>query len=276
LADVAEVAIVVHGGAGEWRDEQRACTRDGLTAALAAGHAVLAEGGAALDAVQAAVAVLEDDPAFNAGRGSVRDATGAVRCDAAVMRGGDRAAGAVAGLRGVRHPILAARAVLEEGRHVLLTGEAARMGQEVVGDEWFDVDAPAGAGETVGAVARDAHGGLAAATSTGGTPGKDPGRVGDAPLPGAGTWADDATVAVSGTGDGEAIIRAALAHEVDALVRHAGLSVEEAAARALDGLAPYGTAGLIALGRDGFTLPFATRAMPRGWQVGEASAEVRT
>jgi beta-aspartyl-peptidase (threonine type) len=281
---MGEIAIVVHGGAGEWPLDAHAAALDGVAAAVAAGHAVLAAGGDALDAVQAAVVVLEDDPVFNAGRGAVLDERGVVSLDASVMRGADRAAGAVAGLRGIRNPVLAARAVLDEGRHVLLVGEPAAhharaAGLEVAPETWFLTAAreagyaqrDASRGGTVGAVARDARGGVAAATSTGGSARKHPGRVGDSPLIGAGTWADDGTLAISCTGDGEAVIRSALAHEVDALMRHAGLSLAAACERALAELARYpGTGGLIAVGAaGGVAAPFTTPSMPRGWRVGD-------
>src|SRR5439155_8917242 len=264
---VAETAIVVHGGAGGWPAHAHAAASAGVARAVAAGHAVLAGGGDALAAVQAAVIVLEDDPAFNAGRGAALHEHGGVLLDAAIMRGSDRAAGAVAALRGIRNPVLAARAVLEEGRHVLLAGDpagafACAAGLETGPEEWFRTEARVRAferGGTVGAVARDAGGGLAAATSTGGTSGKHPGRVGDSPLIAAGTWADDETAAVSCTGDGEAIIRAALAHEVDALMRHAGLPLAQACSVAIAGLARRsGTGGLVAVGADAVAAPFTT------------------
>jgi isoaspartyl peptidase/L-asparaginase-like protein (Ntn-hydrolase superfamily) len=287
---VTELAIAVHGGAGDWPAAAEAKAVAGVQRALAAGHAVLAANGAALDAVQAAVIVLEDDPVFNAGRGAVLHERGGVLLDAAVMRGADRAAGAVAALRGIRNPIRAARAVLEEGRHVLLVGEPAAAfaracGLETAPDGWFRTPEREAALErglatregTVGAVARDARGGVAAATSTGGTNGKHPGRVGDSPLLAAGTWADDATAAVSCTGDGEAIIRTALAHEVDALIRHAGLPLAAACERALSGLAPCdGTGGLVAVGAaGGVAARFTTAAMPHGWRVGDGPVVAR-
>jgi beta-aspartyl-peptidase (threonine type) len=280
---MAEVAIAVHGGAGKWPARAHGPARAGVERALAAGHAVLAGGGDALAAVQAAVIVLEDDPLFNAGRGAALDERGAVRHDASIMRGSDRAAGAVAALCGIRNPVRAARAVLDEGRHVMLVGESAGAyardaGLDAMPHAWFETperrlafergqDARGG---TVGAVARDAGGGVAAATSTGGTGGKHPGRVGDTPLVAAGTWADDATAAISCTGDGEAIIRIALAHEIDALMRHAGLPLEAACRRAIAGLALYGTGGLIAVGAGGApAMPFTTPAMPRAWRVAD-------
>ena len=287
----------MHGGAG-WAPpaEEAAASetqvRAALAAALAAGHGVLAAGGSALDAVVAAVRVLEDCEWLNAGRGSVLGATGRVEMDAAVMDGASRRAGAVAGLRGVVNPVLAARAVMERTPHVLLAGDGAeqfardqglaRAAPESFVTElrrrqlaaWRERSAadpgPAGprqaGGGTVGAVARDARGHLAAATSTGGLTGKLPGRVSDSALIGAGTFADDATCAVSATGTGDAFIRAGFAHQVDALLRHAGLDLEEACQRALAGArALGGSGGCIALDAAGrAALPFDTEWMARG------------
>ena len=277
---MAGFAIVVHGGAGgaPRSTERVERLRAGAAAAIEAGHAVLVAGGRAVDAVQAAVLVLEDDPAYNAGRGAALTDDGGVELDAAVMEGTGRRAGAVAALRGVRNPVLAARAVMEEGREVLLVGAAAASlarsaGLELCPEEWFlarDEPARSTAG-TVGAVARDRDGRLAAATSTGGKPGQRTGRVGDTPVIGAGTWADDATVAVSCTGDGEASIRVAMAHEVQALVEHAGRSLEEACAAALATMGRFGgDGGLIAVGADGaVAAPFTSPAMTRGWKVAD-------
>jgi beta-aspartyl-peptidase (threonine type) len=285
-----EIAIVVHGGAGgsiaDPEREQR--MRAGAAAAVEAGHSVLAAGGAAIDAVEAAVVVLEDDPEFNAGRGAALTEYGRVELDASVMDGTTRAAGAVAAVRGVRNPIRAARAVLAEGRHVLLVGQpatefAATAGLAFESETWFVTERErlaltrlkegdaAGARGTVGAVARDTDGRLAAATSTGGVAGQRLGRVGDSPLIGAGTWADDATVAVSCTGHGESIIRSALAHEVDALLRHHGLGLQEACETAIAALARYGgDGGLIAVSAHGeVAAPFTSAAMTRGWRVGD-------
>jgi beta-aspartyl-peptidase (threonine type) len=269
----------VHGGAGALpRSAERAeRLRAGAAAAVAAGHAVLAGGGTALDAAQAAVVLLEDDPEFNAGRGAALTEDGAVELDAAVMEGAARAAGAVAGVRGVRNPVRAARLLLEDGRHLMMAGEAVaelarEAGLDLCPEEWFVTERSAQpAPGTVGAVARDAHGHVAAATSTGGTRGKRRGRVGDSPLIGCGTWADDATAAVSCTGDGEAIVRAAMAHEVHALMRHAGRSLEEACAGALACLARCGgEGGLVAVGAGGeVAAPFTAPAMTRAWRVGD-------
>ena len=284
-----EIAIVVHGGAGALaRDPGRLeRMRAGTGAAVAAGHAVLAAGGAAAEAVEAAVVVLEDDPEFNAGRGAALTEYGRVELDASMMEGTTRRAGAVAAVRGVRNPIRAARAVLEGGRHVLLVGGpatefAATAGLQFESETWFVTErerlaltaagaAAAPARGTVGAVARDVNGCLAAATSTGGVSGQRLGRVGDSPLVGAGTWADDETVAVSCTGHGESIIRSALAHEVDALLRHRGLGLQEACALAIEGLGRWGEdGGLIAVSAHGeVCATFNSSAMTRAWRVGD-------
>jgi L-asparaginase / beta-aspartyl-peptidase len=281
-----EIAIVVHGGAGGLPSDGARLDRmrAGAAAAVDAGHAVLAAGGTALEAVETAVVVLEDDPEFNAGRGAALTEYGRVELDASMMDGTTRAAGAVAAVRGVRNPIRAARAVLDEGRHVLLVGApatefAATAGLAFEPETWFVTErerlALAGldgaARGTVGAVARDADGRLAAATSTGGVSGQRLGRVGDSPLVGAGTWADDATVAVSCTGHGESIIRSALAHEVDALLRHRGLGLEEACAVAIEGLGRWGEdGGLIAVSSHGeVAATFNSPGMTRGWRVGD-------
>jgi isoaspartyl peptidase/L-asparaginase-like protein (Ntn-hydrolase superfamily) len=232
----------------------------------------------------AAVCALEDCEWLNAGRGSVLTAEGGVEMDAALMDGAARRAGAVAGLRRVCNPVLAARAVMEHSPHVLLAGEGAERFAQARGlalappesfvtelrraqlARWRErASAPAGGG-TVGAVARDARGHLAAATSTGGMTGKLAGRVSDSALVGAGTFADDATCAVSATGTGDAFIRAGFAHAVDAGLRHAGLALELACERALASVrALGGSGGCAALDREGrVALPFDTPVMARG------------
>jgi beta-aspartyl-peptidase (threonine type) len=283
---MAEVAIVVHGGAGKLptTEERRDRMRTGAARAVEVGHAVLSGGGSALDAIEAAVAALEDDPAFNAGRGAALTEDGGVELDAAVMEGTHRGAGSVACLRGVRNPAKAARAVLDDGRHVMLVGTAAQVfardaGLELAPEAWFVTDdqrdaLSAGvrgwAEGTVGAVARDAHGRVAAGTSTGGTMGQRRGRVGDSPLIGCGTWADDRTAGISCTGDGEQIIRAAVAHEIDALMRHAGLGLVEACDAALASLEQLGGhGGLIAVSRDAIAARFNSESMTRAWRVGD-------
>lgn len=257
--------IAVHGGAGKSSPEQEA----GIRAALAAGYKLLGEGRPALDAACAAVVVLEDDPAFNAGRGAARTADNTVELDAAVMRGEDRAAGAVAAISRLRNPVLVARAVLQWSPHVMLAGHGAEefafnQGFTPVGDWHFGLGDTTGVG-TVGAVALDASGGLAAATSTGGAAGKAKGRVGDSPLIGSGTYAD-AHCAISATGDGEAFIRVVFAHTV-ATNLSSGATLEEACDAALSEVAEIGgSGGCIALTNDGnVSLRFTTRGMPRGW-----------
>ena len=265
--------------------------RRGLTEALAAGWRVLEGGGPALESVVAAVRVLEDCLEFNAGRGSVLSASGGVEMDAAVMDGAARKAGAVAVVRRVVHPVEAALAVMRDTSHVLLAGEEAeafarRQGLELAEPAFFVTarrraqlerarPAPQGGG-TVGAVARDGAGHLAAATSTGGVVGKLPGRVSDSSLVGAGTWADDATCALSGTGSGDSFIRCAFAHEVHASLHHAGLDLATACERALALVrADGGHGGCIALDAAGtLALPFDTPAMPRAWIGADGTARI--
>jgi len=296
-------SLAIHGGAGTipraaLTGGREAEYRAGLLAALGAGAAVLRAGGPAGEAVVAAVRALEDCPLFNAGRGSTFTSAGTIEMDAALMLGEGRA-GAVTGVTRVRNPITAARAVLEGGRQVLLAGAAADAFAEAEGldmapADYFrtehrlaqlhaaraqdrvaldhDMPAPARMG-TVGAVARDAAGQLAAATSTGGMTNKRPGRVGDCPVLGAGTWAD-AAVAVSCTGTGEAFIRAAAAHEISARMRHRGETLEQACAQVIgtDVPAAGGRGGLIAVdAAGGVALPFNTEGMYRGsWRAGGA------
>lgn len=272
-------SLVIHGGAGSMAratlsPDADAAGRAGLAAALDAGTAILRAGGAALDAVEAAVRVLEDDPAFNAGRGSVFTAEGRIECDAAIMDGRTRAAGAVAGVRSTRNPVTLARAVMEQSPHVFLAGSGAdnfarAHGIEAAPPGWFetderrrqldeilsDPDAPFDSGMkygTVGAVALDAHGHVASATSTGGLTAKKWGRVGDSPLIGAGTYADDRAAAVSCTGAGEVFIRLGVAHEICARVRLAGARAEAAAKDAMAEVGAFGgKGGVIYVAPDG-------------------------
>jgi len=315
--------IAIHGGAGTisraaMDPAKEAEYNAALHAVLQAGQRVLAAGGSALDAATEAVRLLEDCPLFNAGHGSVLTHAGTYELDAAVMDGATLGAGAVACVRRVRNPVLAARAVMEKSEHVLFAGDGAEafaeaQGLELVGPEYYytqaryeqwqralagtgmtpgmapgrmllDHDAAALAAEpvaapaaapidpdtklgTVGAVACDAQGRLAAATSTGGMTNKQAGRVGDSPIIGAGCYADD-LVAVSTTGTGEMFIRAVAAYDVAARMRYAGLSLEEAARRVVMEKLPaiQGRGGLIAVDRAGnVTLPFNTEGMYRGF-----------
>ena len=280
MTEPAIWTLVLHGGAGMMtRDRIDAETdmgaRAGLSAALDAGSAILANKGSALDAVEAAVRVLEDDPHFNAGRGAALSHEGVAELDAAIMDGRDRAAGAVAGVTGTRNPVSLARAVMTESRHVLLGGEGADQfsrehGLEQADQDWFvlperrrqleelkargadsfDVDMKYG---TVGAVARDGQGHVAAATSTGGVTGKRWGRIGDSPLIGAGTYADDRSCAVSATGHGEVFIRAAVAHDICSRMRFGGRTLEAAVREVVLGELPalHGEGGVIAIDRHG-------------------------
>ncbi|HVW32914.1 MAG TPA: isoaspartyl peptidase/L-asparaginase [Acidimicrobiia bacterium] len=283
--------LAIHGGAGpsaavdgDGTGERWATQAAALAAALQAGLDVLGRGGPALEAVVAAVALLEDDPLWNAGRGSALTAAGTVEMDAALADGRTGRVGAVAAVTGVRHPIEAARAVLADRRHVLLAGPGAeafarRSGLEFKPPDWFvtprrlgDLHRLAGqdaepGGGTVGAIARDRKGHLAAATSTGGRTAQVPGRIGDTPVPGAGTWANDATGAVSATGIGEAFLQVAFAHEIDARIRLTGATLEEACRAALEAVGiAGGEGGCLAVGPDGPPLmPFSTALMHRAW-----------
>jgi beta-aspartyl-peptidase (threonine type) len=273
-------AIVVHGGAGLVTAERFDRLRAGVRAAAEAGHAVLAADGTALDAVVAAVRVLEDDPEFNAGTGAALTRDGTVETDASVMDGDTRRVGAVAAVPDLANPIVLARAVLDAGEHVLLAGPAAwqfasergitpappgSLVTERARKRLQEVMAAEQEGGTVGAVARDRHGRLAAATSTGGVVRKRSGRVGDSPIPGAGTWADR-EIAVSATGDGEAILRMALSHTIAAYAA-AGVTVREAAIAALTDLKRLtgGSAGVIAIDLTDHVFVQLSATMPVAW-----------
>ncbi len=328
---MARVVLAVHGGAGGLRRERLAedddrAMREAVRVALAEGGALLDAGGSALDAVEAAVVALERAPILNAGVGSVLTRDGGVEMDAALMDGATGRAGAVACVTRVAHPISLARAVLEDGAHVLLAGEGAlafaeergiaglapealvtdtrqrqlarakakarvsldhdevSASREGRGDDddaareggGDDDDAAREGGGTVGAVARDAAGHLAAATSTGGMTNQLPGRVGDSPVIGAGTWARDASCAVSATGHGEAYLRTAFAHEIDAAMRLAGCDLERACARALARVAAAGgSGGCIAVDAEGrLALPFDTPGMIRGWRAPDGRSHI--
>jgi beta-aspartyl-peptidase (threonine type) len=283
--------LMIHGGAGamgvaDMDREHEADALAGLGEALAAGGEILGRGGSSLDAVEAAARVLEENPCFNAGRGSVLAHDGHIELDAALMDGRTRRAGAVAGARTTRAPISLARHLLEHGPHVLLSGEdadrfAQTIGFEQVANSWFEIPerrrqldemlASGGFDDqvkygTIGAVAVDMDGHVAAATSTGGLTAKRWGRIGDSPLIGAGTYADDRAAAVSATGSGEYFIRAVAAHEVAARVRIGGEPLQQA----LDGVlaeieALGGRGGMIAVAPSGEAAwGFTTPAMYRG------------
>ena len=294
-ATIEDAVLVVHGGAGTIRPQnltlelERAC-HGALRAALEVGHALWQHGADAVTIVEAAVRVLEDDPHFNAGRGAVLTHEGNIELDAAVMRGVDRAAGAITGVRTIQNPITLARAVMERSPFVFLSGAGAEefaRGVETVSfvdpsyfftdERWRQLQALKSRSEvslsednkfgTVGAVARDRGGHLAAGTSTGGMTNKRYGRIGDCPVIGAGTWADDATCAVSATGHGEFFLRLAAAHEIAARMRYAGESLAIAAAGVVhEQLVAFGGAGgVIALTSTGqAALPCNTAGMYRG------------
>lgn len=294
-------ALVIHGGAGviergELSAADERAIRADLDRALDAGNAVLSKGGAAVDAVEAVILVLEDSPRFNAGKGAVFNAIGKHELDAAIMEGHTRRAGSVAGVSTVRNPIKLARAVMEHSKHVILAGTGAEQFADSrpeiarVSNGWFDTDIrrqqlekaqaaesaeaatgvpamPGGYFGTVGAVALDAHGHIAAATSTGGMTDKRWGRIGDSPIIGAGTWADD-RCGVSGTGWGEFYIRYAVAHDICARVAYRGDTLAEAAEEVVNKLVPAagGDGGAIALDAQGnIAMPFNTSGMYRGW-----------
>jgi beta-aspartyl-peptidase (threonine type) len=300
---VTPFVLAIHGGAGvierdQLSDEAAAAIHADLQTALRAGEQILAAGGSALEAVQAAVVALEESPRFNAGKGAVYTAEGTHELDASLMEGQSRRAGAVAGVRTVRNPIRLARAVMEHSPHVLLIGEGAERFADTrpeidrVDNTWFDTQirhaqllqeqareqAQAASLKgayfgTVGAVALDVHGHLAAATSTGGMTNKRFGRVGDSPLIGAGNWADD-RVAVSGTGWGEFFIRCAVAHDIAARVAYGGASLEAAAEAVVMHAVPAlgGDGGAIAVDAHGnIALPFNTSGMYRGWIARDGS-----
>jgi L-asparaginase / beta-aspartyl-peptidase len=289
-----EPVLLVHGGAGPRRpDDGHASERlAALRAALEAGAACLDDG--ALSACIAAVCALEDEPLFNAGLGAALARDGGAWCDAAVMTG-DRRAGAVAGVSGIRSPVRAAAAVREEGELVLWAGHsdalAARYGLERVHPQALVTDRqrerleahlsgsedPGMGMGTVGAVCLDSRGELAAATSTGGRTGKSPARVGDSPLIGAGTWADAHTCAISATGEGEAFIVTSFAHDVHARMRHRGEGLQEAAHRALhEVLSAGGRGGAICVAADGsFAMPATDEVFQRGWLASGHGPECR-
>lgn len=293
-------AIAIHGGGGAitrttLTPESESAHRAALAESLEAGRRILARGGSSLDAVTAAVKVLEDSPLFNAGKGAVFTDEGTNELDAAIMDGRDRGAGAVAGVTTVRNPIEAARAVMERSQHVLLAGRGAErfareQGLAMVDPSYFRTPErweqfqrakkrePAGHDKlgTVGAVALDQAGNLAAATSTGGIVNKRFGRIGDSPLVGAGTWAENESVAVSATGTGEMFIRGATAHDIAALVKYRGLALQQAADEALRKVADIGgRGGAIVLDRAGEPVfSFNTEGMYRGYARGASRAVV--
>lgn len=305
-------AIAIHGGAGtitrESMTPERECAyKEKLTEAINAGHAVLAQGGTSMDAVIAAVQIMEASPLFNAGRGAVYNWDGEHELDASIMDGKTREAGAVASVKTVKSPIALARKVMEESVHVMLSGEGAEQfsreqGLEQVDNSYFNTEARYKALQrmkeqvgnpqdkqawvtmddnfkygTVGAVARDKHGNLAAATSTGGMTGKRYGRVGDSPIIGAGTWADNDSCAVSATGHGEYFIRYHVAADICSRMKYQQVDVVTAGDTVIhDVLLPQGgTGGVIIVDKDGNVhMPFNTEGMYRAKRIGNSPVEV--
>jgi beta-aspartyl-peptidase (threonine type) len=288
-------AIAIHGGAGgnpaTWTDRQKQARLVGLEKALAAGRDVLAQGGTALDAVEIAVRILEDDPTFNAGRGAVLNKHGNVELDACIMDGSNKACGAVAGVMKVRNPITLARRVMTETKHVLLQGVGAdqfAVEQELpVADLSYFIPGPNEADQslyltetgavlgTVGCVALDSHGNLAAGTSTGGLSGKMMGRVGDTPLVGAGTFAENGVCAVSATGIGEEFIRHSIAYDVAAQIKYGQKPLRKAVSHCIREVLRADTGGLISVAPDGScVLQHNTPGMSCGFANAEGSFEV--
>ncbi|HEX8474611.1 MAG TPA: isoaspartyl peptidase/L-asparaginase [Pyrinomonadaceae bacterium] len=302
----ARLALAIHGGAGtirraEMSAAREAAFRDGLRRALERGWETLTGGGAALDAVEATVRVMEDDPLFNAGRGAVFTHDAVHEMDAAIMSGKDLRAGAVAAVGSIKNPVTLARRVMEETEHVLLCGvgaeEFARLsGCETASPEYFFTEfrhaqlleaqregevrldhTPVKKFGTVGAVACDSRGNLAAATSTGGMTNKRFGRIGDSALIGAGTYADNQTCAISCTGHGEFFIRAVAAYDVVCLMKYKGLTLAEAAERVVGQTLREmgGEGGLVAVDRSGnIALPFNSEGMYRAWVSSGQDARV--
>lgn len=298
-------AIVIHGGAGMLDRSMPAQTKNryeqGLISALDAGRAILAGGGSSLDAVEAAVRSLEDNDLFNAGRGAVLTRAGTCELDASIMDGRTLKCGAGAGLRTVKNPITFARRVMEQTPHILFTGDGAEqlagtLGLERVDPSYFvtprrqeqlekrmkelglaatESDSSLTRG-TVGCVAIDIRGDIAAATSTGGMTAKMPGRVGDSPIIGAGCYANNATLGVSCTGTGEQFIRHVAAHDLSALVRYTGVSLDEAARVVLTERLEIDDGGLIAIDRAGKVVAATTTGcMPRAWARGDGSTHLQ-
>lgn len=313
IADFSRIRLAIHGGAGDLapgagpQPEHRAA----LQRIAATTKALLMEGAPALDAVEQAVLLLEECPLFNAGIGGVLNRDGLPELDAAIQRGRDRACGAVAGVMRSQSPIRLARAVMERSPHVFFSGPGAeQLGRELglpeVEPAYFvtaqrlaqlerarrkgvitldhdtdesrvqKVDRSDAAFGTVGAVARDAFGGLAAATSTGGLTNKHPGRIGDTPLIGVGTFADDRSAAISCTGTGESFIKACFGHEVHARIVYSGWDVVKATQHALDEVLHYGgRGGCIAIDHTGqITLPFNAYVMYRAWVDADGAVQV--
>ncbi len=289
--------IVLHGGAGNistaMPDSIRRSYTDALTHALKLGSSILDSGGMALDAVEQVIRYFETDPQFNAGVGAVYTADGTHELDASIMDGRDLSCGAVAGVKQIAHPISLSRMIMQRTKHVLLTGEGAerfaqQMGIPFVSNAYFNTPKRAKELEehkkrlekeksgTVGCVALDRHGNLAAGTSTGGMPGKMPGRVGDSPIIGAGTYANNRTCAVSGTGWGEKFIKQGVAFTMSALMEFKGMTLAEAAEEIITRRLEPDDGGFIAVDAKGnYATPFNARGMFRGVATSDGVFEVK-
>ena len=299
--EASQTAMIIHGGAGgmsqsDMSTEQQETYKSALRRALTDGNEVLENGGSALDAVEAAITTLESDTLFNAARGAVLTSQNTVELDASIMDGRTRNAGALTGVKTVKHPITLARTIMTESKHVMMAQEGAETfarehGLELVENEYFILDSrrsSSGDGAalperskdkfgTVGAVALDADGNLAAGTSTGGISNKRFGRVGDSPIIGAGTYASNKSVAVSATGQGEFYIRSVAAHNVASRVRFGGASLETAARAAVEEAKELGgVGGLIVLDPEGnMAMPFTTSGMFRAYTKPDGTTKVR-
>ena len=274
----SQFTLVIHGGAGDTTPEERALRAPVMQALLIKGHEMLKNGAKALDVVEMAVKSMEDSGAFNAGRGGISNKVGDVELDASIMDGSNRKAGSIAGVQKIKNPITAARAVMDKSENVMFVGTGAEnfaksRGVEFVDKNYFinrkiistkKVKKPHG---TVGAVALDRCGHLAAGTSTAGWEEKIPGRVGDSPIIGAGTFAADESCAVSATGHGEFFIRWTVAHTIASKIEYQGLGVANAATQVIETLRQVkGEGGVIALDRNGnFALPYNSISMSRGY-----------
>jgi beta-aspartyl-peptidase (threonine type) len=292
--------IAIHGGAGNVTAERigtkEKAYREGLEKALARGYQVLEKGGSALDAVEAAVRAMEENPLFNAGVGATLTRDGTHELDSAIMDGKTLKAGSVAGIMHVKSPVGLARLVMERTPHVMLIGAGAEAfakseGMELVPNAYFDTQAQTEAlkklkekeakrpttKDTVGAVALDRNGNLAAATSTGGMLNKLPGRVGDAPLIGVGTYADNRTCAVSCTGWGEFFIRTVVAYDITAQMAYKGETLDKAARASLDkALKLGGDGGLVAMDKEGrVSMPFTSAGMFRAFRLSDGTTAVK-
>jgi beta-aspartyl-peptidase (threonine type) len=284
--------IVIHGGAGtfakSFNDSIKAEYMKSLREALSIGKKILENDGTSLDAVEKVINYLENDPKFNAGKGAVFTSAGTHELDASIMNGKDLTCGAVAAVKHIKNPISLARLVMEKTKHVMLCGAGAdafgkRMKVNYVDNKYFDTPRRIKQYErikkeqhgTVGCVALDKHGNLAAATSTGGTENKMPGRVGDSPIIGAGTYANNKTCAVSCTGEGELFIRNNIAFNVSALMEYKNMSLKDAADKLIYKTLDKGTGGLISVDKDGnFAMPFNTNGMLRGVASSDGLFEV--